>query len=168
MNSFAENAPKTQEELSQYEKGWCDMMVDIWHEQMSQLGTVDTGALYSSVAGFLGDQAISHEFLLYGIYVHRGTGREYKKDNGGDLDVLNGSYRYEHNLDTPRKKGPAWGGGYTSGEPREAKKWFSKKYIYSIHRLNEVLAASMGEQAQDLITMHLNALFGKQGDVYDT
>lgn len=165
MNTAADNAPRTQEGLSDYQRAWCDMMVDIWREQMSQLGIVDSGALYSSVAGLAGETEIQHEFLLYGIYVHRGTGREFTPGNGGNLDVMDGVYRDEHGLDKPRKRGPKWGGGYTSGEPRQEKPWFSRKYLYSIHRLQEVMAESYGAQAQDVIMMHLDAIFGKAGDV---
>ena len=32
----------TRQDLSDFEKGWTDFMVDIWHERMAMLGINDT------------------------------------------------------------------------------------------------------------------------------
>ena len=37
------------------------------------------------------------KFLQYGIYVDLGTGKGYKRGNGGDLKFLGKDYRKEHN-----------------------------------------------------------------------
>lgn len=156
----------TPQQLHQFEQGWTDMMVDIWHERMTQLRVYDTGALMSSVSGSVQDGAtkiIEHKFLEYGIYVAAGVGNRYEHDNGGDLEFLDKEYRKAHGLDKPRKRGPAWGGGYTSGRPRERRDWFSKKYLYSIHRLNEKEAAFYGEAYLGMLPTVLDAMFNPQG-----
>lgn len=139
----------TRQDLSDFEKGWTDFMVDIWHERMAMLGINDTGTLRRSVeahiSGNQGQRRIIHRFVLYGIYVSSGVGRGYSKDNGGNLDFLDPAYREEHGLNKPRKKGPAWGGGMTSGKPRQKREWFPKKYFYSIKRLMEKESQYYGE-----------------------
>lgn len=157
--------PQTREELSEYELGWCNLMVDIWHEQMSQLRAIDTGRLYASVRGKITEgeiESIEHQFVLYGLYVEEGTGREFgygRDEASGHLDIKDATYREEHGLDRPRKRGPKWGGGYTSGQPRKKKPWFDRKYLYSIYRLREVLQKSYGEQYQNLTLRALHNVF---------
>ena len=75
-----------------------------------------------------------------------GTGREIKIGNPGDVKCLDPKYREEHNLNEPRKRGPKWGGGKTSGNPRESRRWFSTKYYRSVMRLKEFMADSIGEE----------------------
>jgi len=164
MSNGQSNIPKTREEFSEYEQGWCDLMVDIWHEQMSQLKAIDTGRLYASVRGKITEgeiESIQHQFVQYGLYVEQGTGREfgYGRDSDGHIDVKDSTYREEHGLDKPRKRGPKWGGGYTSGQPRGKKPWFDRKYLYSIYRLREVLQKSYGEQYQNLTLRALHNVF---------
>lgn len=156
----------TEEQLLKFERGWCDMMVDIWHDRMMQLHVKDTGALIGSVKGGVTDgtmKVITHKFLEYGIYVAAGVGNHYAHDNGGDLEFLDPEYRKKHGLNRPRKRGPKWKGGYTSGKPRKRRDWFSRKYIYSIHRLNEKEAAFYGEAYHGLLPEVLEALFSKDG-----
>lgn len=164
MSNGQSNIPKTREELSEYEQGWCDLMVDIWHEQMSQLRAIDTGRLYASVRGKITEgeiESIQHQFVQYGLYVEQGTGREfgYGRDSDGHIDIKDPTYREEHGLDKPRKRGSKWGGGYTSGQPRGKKPWFDRKYLYSIYRLREVLQKSYGEQYQNLTLRALHNVF---------
>ena len=172
QNSGVTNAPLTREELTEYEQGWADMMVDIWHEQMAGLHAVDTGRLYASVRGSLkevGDtSAIEHQFVQYGIYVDEGTGREFggKRLDKGQLLIKDETYREEHGLNEPRKRGPKWGGGYTSGHAREAKPWFNRKYLYSIYRLREVVQASYGEQYQQMTLKTLHGIFAPVAEDY--
>lgn len=174
MSSGQTNIPQTQEELNEYERGWAEMMVDIWHEQMSQLKAIDTGRLYASVRWKIKEgeiESIEHQFVQYGIYLETGTGREFgygRDEASGWLDVKDSDYRTAHNLDQPRKKGPAWGGGYTSGQPRQKKPWFDRKYLYSIYRLREVLQKSYGEQFQGLTLKALHEVFKPIAkDAYD-
>lgn len=161
-NSGVTNPPVSEQELTDYERGWMDTMVDIWHEQMIQLKAYNSGKLYGSVTSSinLGDvTTIQHHFLMYGLYVAHGTGYGYKRGNGGDLPFLDPSYREAHGLDKPRKRGPAWGGGMTSGEPRQKKNWFDKKFYYSVVRLNETLAAHYGEAYKGMMVEYLDSLF---------
>lgn len=174
MNSGLTDPPKTREELTEYEQGWAEMMVDIWHEQMSQLKAIDTGHLYASVRWKITEgevESIEHQFVEYGIYVETGTGREFgygRDDTTGWLDIKDPEYRREHRLDIPRRKGIGWGGGYTSGMPREKKPWFDKKYLYSIYRLREVLQVTYGEQYQNLTLRALHEVFKPIAkDAYD-
>lgn len=150
-------------ELNSYERGWTDFMVDIWHERQVMLQINDTGALRSSVSGSIsgaeGQRQITHRFLLYGIYVSAGVGRGYTHGNGGDLEFLDPQYRKEHRLDRPRKKGPAWGGGYTSGKPRKPRDWFVRKYLYSMHRLMDKEAAFYGEAYQGTLIEAFATMF---------
>lgn len=153
----------TQEQLRQFERGWCNFMVDIWHDRQMQLHVKDTGALIGSVRGSVDDRVISHTFLEYGIYVAAGVGNFYSHGNGGDLEFLDRQYREEHGLNQPRKRGPKWGGGYTSGKPRQRRDWFSAKYLYSMRRLNEKEAAFYGEAYQGMLSTAMDALFSHEG-----
>lgn len=153
----------TEEQLRQFERGWCDFMVDIWRERQMQLRVRDTGALMASVGGTAADGVITHKFLEYGIYVAAGVGYGYAHDNGGDLRFLDPVYRKEQGLDRPRKRGPKWGGGHTSGKPRQRRDWFSAKYLYSMRRLNEKEAEFYGEKYQGLLSTALDELLSQTG-----
>lgn len=156
--------PVSEEDIRSYEREWAAMMVHIWRENMLRLGVVRTKALYNSlthsVTGAADQITIAHQFMLYGIYIARGVGRGYTRGNPGDLEFLDKSYRKTHRLDKPRKKGPAWGGGYTSGKPREQRDWFSRKYLRSIHVLTEVELSLYGEAYMGTLSNVLSALFG--------
>ena len=161
-NSGVTNPPRTDAELKQYEKEWLDRMIDFWREKMAQLKIIDTGRLYSSLVGSMtgaDNMTLEHRFLLYGIYVERGTGYGYEHNNGGDLGFLEPGYRHETGLDKPRKRGPKWGGGYTSGDVRHKREWMERKYYYSVMRLNETLAAHYGEQYKGMVVSYLDTLF---------
>lgn len=151
-------------DISEFERGWTDFMIDIWHERQVTLGINDTGALRSSLSGGMGGseahRTITHRFLMYGIYVATGVGRGYAHGNGGDLEFLDTAYRKAHGLDRPRKRGPAWGGGYTSGKPRKPRDWFAKKYYYSMRRLMEKERAFYGESYQGTLIEAFTAMFG--------
>lgn len=150
-------------ELDAFEKGWTDFMIDIWREKMAMLNINNTGALRNSLTGHIsgdeGQRKISHKFLMYGIYVALGVGRGYEPGNGGDLEFLSPSYREEHGLDKPRKRGPAWGGGMTSGKPRKPRDWFAKKYFYSMKRLIEKEAEYYGESYNGTLVEAIATLF---------
>lgn len=75
-----------------------------------------------------------------------GVGNGYKKDNGGNLEILDPVYREEHGLNVPRKVGPKPGGYYTSGDPRKPREWFSRPYFASIMVLKEQMAYMYGEE----------------------
>lgn len=157
--------------LDDFEKGWTEFMVDIWRERMQMLKIHNTGALKSSLEGSIsgdeGHRRITHRFLMYGLYVASGVGSGYKAGNGGDLEFLDPEYRKAHGLDKPRKRGPAWGGGMTSGKPRKARDWFSRKYFYSMRRLMEKEAEYYGEAYNGLMIQAVATLF-EQGKVPTT
>lgn len=149
----------TAAELQAYEKGWTAKMVEIWQERMDALGIYDTGRLRGSVGGTFALTEIRHHFLEYGLYVAAGVGYGYEHDNDGDLLFLDKAYRHEYGLDKPRKRGPGWGGGYTSGKPRRDRDWFSRKYLYSLHRLNETEGRAYGEMYNGMLATALDTVF---------
>ena len=141
------------EERGDWVEGWNRTMVQIWQEQIYKFHIIDTSRLYRSVIltryhadGRITSLDISFAFLEYGVWQHFGVGREYKIGNPGDVKCLGEQYREEHNLDEPRKRGPKWGGGYTSGHPRAKREWFMKKYYSSVMNLKEFMASSAGKE----------------------
>lgn len=164
------------DELLKYEKGWTENMADYWRERMERLRTIDTGTLYSSIKGHLEQgtvTTIEHRFLQYGIYVAAGVGpahvwkkwteaqggEKIMRQNDGDLDFLNKQYRAEHELDTPKKVGPAWGGRVAGGVPIGRRDWFSAKYYASVMKLNEHEANFYGETYNGLMASALTEIF---------
>lgn len=107
-----------------YLQEWTKMMVNIWEERILLLNVHDTGALYDSLKGFLiknsgGDIIIiEHFFNFYGIYVDKGTGKEFYKGNAGDIGI------------TPNRK---------------AKLWFNPKFYYYTMKLAEKMAEISGK-----------------------
>lgn len=136
---------KSEAEHSKWVQGWSDFMVKMWQEKMLQFAppVYDTGALSRSVQGVVHPgqvTTIEHRFLEYGIYVARGVGNGYSRGNGGDLKFLKD-----------------W---KTNPHHRQKRDWFSKKYMYSLHRLNEFEAAYYGQTYQGLVSSFLWQLFG--------
>ena len=132
-------------EHSKWVQGWSDFMVKMWQEKMLQFAppVYDTGALSRSVQGVVHPgpvTTIEHRFLEYGIYVARGVGNGYSRGNGGDLKFLKD-----------------W---KTNPHHRQKRDWFSKKYMYSLHHLNEFEAAYYGQTYQGLVSSFLWQLFG--------
>ena len=145
-------------------EGWNKMMLEIWAERIYKLGVMDTNALYNSLSalkiradGRFMEITLSQTFLEYGIWQDLGTGWGYRLDNGGDLPFLEDDYRSKHNLDKPRKRGPEWGGGYTSGNPRERRRWESPKYYSSALRLRDFMAESLGDEFKAMFCAALDA-----------
>ena len=128
-------------------------MIDIWAERISKLEVIDTGSLWRSplelpvkADGRFYDITLSQNFLEYGLWQDLGTGREFSIGNPGDVKSQGMEYREEHNLNEPRKKGPKWGGGFTSGNPRTRRRWFSTKYYSSVMNLRDFMAESLGRE----------------------
>ena len=122
-------------DLKTYSKAWYDKMVTIWRDRIDAMDILDTGALRGSVAGngFSMDEMggqMAFQFLQYGIYVDLGTGKGYKRGNGGDLEFLGKDYRKQHNLGKARKKRP----------------WFSKSWYISTQVIRDVYAHLVGEK----------------------
>ena len=122
-------------DLQTYSKAWYDKMVEIWRDRIDAMNILDTGALRGSVAGngFAMDEAggqMAFKFLQYGIFVDLGTGKGYKRGNGGDLEFLGKDYRKQHNLGKARKKRP----------------WFSTSWYVSTKVIRDVYARLVGDQ----------------------
>lgn len=134
----------TDAEHQKWLEGWSEFMVKMWRERMMQFAPpiYDTGALSRSVQGVIHPgpvTSIEHRFLEYGIYVARGVGNGYRHNNGGDLAFLKD-----------------W---KTNPRHRQKRDWFSKKYMYSLHRLNEFEAAYYGTTYNGLVSSFLRQLF---------
>lgn len=134
----------TDAEHQKWLEGWSEFMVKMWRERMMQFAppVYDTGALSRSVQGVIHPgpvTSIEHRFLEYGIYVARGVGNGYSHNNGGDLAFLKD-----------------W---KTNPHHRQKRDWFSKKYMYSLHRLNEFEAAYYGTTYNGLVSSFLRQLF---------
>lgn len=134
----------TDAEHQKWLEGWSEFMVKMWRERMMQFAppVYDTGALSRSVQGVIHPgpvTSIEHRFLEYGIYVARGVGNGYRHNNGGDLAFLK-----------DWKSNPYH---------RQKRDWFSKKYMYSLHRLNEFEAAYYGTTYNGLVSSFLRQLF---------
>lgn len=134
----------TDAEHQKWLEGWSEFMVKMWRERMMQFAppVYDTGALSRSVQGVIHPgpvTSIEHRFLEYGIYVARGVGNGYRHNNGGDLAFLKDWKSNSHH--------------------RQKRDWFSKKYMYSLHRLNEFEAAYYGTTYNGLVSSFLRQLF---------
>lgn len=134
----------TDAEHHKWLEGWSEFMVKMWRERMMQFAppVYDTGALSRSVQGVIHPgpvTSIEHRFLEYGIYVARGVGNGYRHNNGGDLAFLKDWKSNPHH--------------------RQKRDWFSKKYMYSLHRLNEFEAAYYGTTYNGLVSSFLRQLF---------
>lgn len=145
MNSQTGLKPNmTDAEHQKWLEGWSEFMVKMWRERMMQFAppVYDTGALSRSVQGVIHPgpvTSIEHRFLEYGIYVARGVGNGYRHNNGGDLAFLKDWKSNPHH--------------------RQKRDWFSKKYMYSLHRLNEFEAAYYGTTYNGLMSSFLRQLF---------
>lgn len=138
-----------------YMAAWQKTMFVIWQEKIERLKVVRSGALHQSFNGntdFASTvSTIKMKFLAYGLYQAAGVGNGYVHNNGGDLPFLGKEYRREHGLDKPRKVGPDWGGYISSGDPRQRRDWFNKRFYGSFMVLKEAMATITGEQGTQLI-----------------
>lgn len=107
-----------------YLQSWSEVMVNIWMEKIAAYDIIDTGSLFRSIHADtiknMGSfkEVIEHTFNEYGIFVDKGTGREFTKGNDGDL------------------------GFHPEREPRP---WLNSKYYYYCMRLAEKLAEITGK-----------------------
>lgn len=142
-------------DADRYIDEWTRTQLLIWREKIERMKIVRSGALHQSFTDTIkhgsDGTTISMKFLQYGIYQALGVGRGYAHDNGGDLPFLSKAYREEHKLNVPRKVGPAWGGYKTSGQPRKARDWYSKKLYMSTMAMVEDLARIYGDNASQVI-----------------
>lgn len=151
MDQLTSRASKLRTSAHRFQSEVARMQLTIWRDRISRLDVVDTGRLRQSLTSdvsydrdTIGSEML-FTFIGYGLYQDRGTGRGYRRDNGGDLPFLGRSYRYLHRLDQPRKVGPAWGGGMTSGAPRKRRVWFSKSWWVTQQVVRERMVKLFGE-----------------------
>lgn len=112
--------PQQQDQATQaqqaYTKAWAEKMALIWQERIARLRLVDTGQLLRSVKAMVSpgaETAIELQFMLYGLHVARGVGRNFlrSRQGGGSVPFLlpgGELYRKQHGLDRPKPIGPAW------------------------------------------------------------
>lgn len=152
VDKVSQDWQNSEKEREEWIRGWADNMIKFWQERMMAFSppVYDTGTLYSDMKRSLTmgmNSLIEHRFREYGIYVAAGTGNGYKHGNSGADD--------EKGLQFMR--GKKWNKGVGH---RKARDWFSKKYLYSIHRLNDHEAQYFGEAYQGLLADALSAMFG--------
>lgn len=169
-----------QEKRDLWLQGWTDFMVTIWREKMqsSSPPVRRTGALENSLKGELHPgptTTIEHRFAEYGVFVSRGVTPSFawkqwtsahggqkvprERTQGGRLEILDPQYRHEHGLDRRKKTGPKFGGKEVPPMPVGRREWFAKRYLASIHKLNEYMALSEAQEYQGLVSDFLDALF---------
>ena len=119
-----------------YVEGFNKTMVDIWKEKLILLGVYNTGALYNSVSlrsPITDDKVTSvqllHSFLMYGVYVDRGTGSNTFKGNPGDIGRDN---------------------------RRTRKRWFYRKYYAATMNIKEFFAEKLGKECADTVAACLD------------
>ena len=124
------------EERAKYVSAFNDTMIQIWKEQITLLGVIDTGRLlHSPVAvrmsadGKISEVHLSQAFLEYGLWQDYGTGKEVPRGNSGDL-----------------------------GKPkvRKERHWFSRKYYMSVMNIKEFMSDSLGKQFMGVISEALS------------
>ena len=124
------------EERAKYVSAFNDTMIQIWKEQITLLGVIDTGRLLNSPVavrmsadGKISEVHLSQAFLEYGLWQDYGTGKEVPRGNSGDL-----------------------------GKPkvRKERHWFSRKYYMSVMNIKEYLSDSLGKQFIGIIAEALS------------
>ncbi len=174
--------PVTEQDIRLWEQAWTEMMVTIWRENILRLGIVDTMTLHNKMTHRITDTGgqiqIAHEFMLYGIYVARGVGREFGDgytdrlgrhyefgrgegtENSGQLPFLDKANRRQRGLNRKKKVGPAWGGREAGGKPKKKRDWFSVRYLSSIEVLTRVETQLYGNAYMGTLSNVVDAMFG--------
>lgn len=145
-------------DVDRYVDEWTRTQLLIWKEKIERLKVVRSGRLHQSFSDSISDSAagktITMKFARYGIYQALGVGRGYSHDNGGDLRILDKSYREAHGLDKPRWAGPIpplYDSYMTSGKPRKKRDWYSRKLYMSTMAMVEDLARITGDEGVRII-----------------
>lgn len=119
-----------------YVEAWNSTMIQIWHEQITKLGVIDTGRLLHSPVsvpvradGRFLEMTFTHEFLEYGLWQDYGVGREVPRGNPGDIG---------------------------RAKVRERRRWFSKPYFRSVMNLRDFVAESTGDEFRGIFAEFFN------------
>ncbi|MDE7355352.1 MAG: hypothetical protein K2N21_01075 [Rikenellaceae bacterium] len=134
---MAQQQDRALEERRKFVSAFNSTMIKIWREQIVALKVIDTGLLYSSVMA-IGCRAdgkfysveLSQSFKEYGMFVDMGTGRNTPRGNPGDLGRDN---------------------------PRQRRRWFSRKHFASVMNLREFYSENIGKHAANVISDSLSA-----------
>lgn len=117
---------KAFKERAKYVRAFYLTMLNIWREQVTLLGVIDTGMLLSSIReshfSAPGDfKSAKYEWLFneYGLWQNYGTGREVYRGNPGDIG---------------------------RAKVREARPWMSKKFYSSLMNIKEFMADNLGRE----------------------
>ena len=123
------------EQREKFVNAFNDTMLQIWREQITLLGVIDSGRLLASpkslpvrADGRFIEVGLSQTFLEYGLWQDFGTGKEIPRGNSGDIG---------------REK------------KRVAKKWFSRKYYSSVLNLRDFLADNIGQSFVGIVAKAL-------------
>lgn len=146
---FLDNLSEEQalERRKSYVEAWNTTMVDIWQDQIYQLGVIDTEFLYESPTAvtvsndgrFLSFE-LRQEFLEYGLWQDYGTGKEVYRGNTGDI-------------------------GRT--KKRERRQWFSTPFFRSVYKLKGAMADIAGQQFLGVFANIFDkGLFREMNDYY--
>lgn len=142
-------------DADRYIDEWTRTQLLIWREKIERMEIIRSGALHQSFLDTIkhgsSGTTISMKFLQYGIYQALGVGNGYRHGNGGNLQFLDNAYREEHHLNEPRRAGPKTAPYETSGKPRVARDWYSKKLYMSTMAMVEDLARIYGDNASQVI-----------------
>ena len=154
----------SKEDMQKYLQAWTDMMVTIWQTNIRRLHVEDTLQLRNNISGLVVNtledvDMVEHQFLQYGIYQDMGVGRYYKtKNNNGDLEFLDKSYREDYGLVQPRswydkKRGRRV---FRSGKPRKPRRWYSVSYYISVMVLKDKMADMYAEEFVGVLAKQLS------------
>jgi len=123
-------------ERQKYFNAFYSTMVNIWCEQITLLGVMDTKALLFSVRGSsfkpssdFKSAEFKWDFLEYGLWQNYGTGREIWRGNPGDIGM--------------------W-------PVRQPRKWMSIKFYASTMNIKEFMADSIGREFMGIFSEALD------------
>lgn len=140
MNGQTTNTAHTPQEALQerqkYVMAFNNTMIQIWREQITLLGVIDSGRLLHSVVavatradGRFVNITLSQSFLEYGLWQDYGTGREVARGNSGDIG---------------------------RAKVRQRRRWFSRKYFASFMNIREFLSDNLGREFLGIVSNALN------------
>lgn len=174
--------------IDKFNEEWTDTMIKIWREKISRLRINDTGRLFGSFRGSIRKGAtttIEHRFMQYGLYVASGVGKGFYHGNSGDLAFMGDEYRAQHSRYGERQVGAGLSESHmlqgkfksvtvqhgrnkgkraalTSGNKRVKRDWFTRKYLASIHKLNDVNGRFYGEEYMGMLAEVIQELFNSK------
>lgn len=127
---------KALSERRKYFSAFYSTMVNIWCEQITLLGVIDTKSLLFSVRGshYISDKDFKSaefewDFNEYGLWQNYGTGKEIWRGNPGDIGM--------------------W-------PVRQPRKWMSIKFYASTMNIKEFMADSIGREFMGIFSEALD------------